>query len=322
MATLATGINHSRLYLGAMIDYFQLWKEVRDKVSLLADHIPNIEDNWDKFAALAPIIGKETITAMGSNSKSDAAPDDMMGGPSVNISPAKVFVLYDKAIELGFEFGTVKLYKPTVSQDDAEYGEQIVEATAMWSLIGDLYFQIKDSFYKIQGLRKAFGTLSGLGDTGTMERSPGQLALNFPISTPFLSKNDHPVFNRMRIFDKLGDEYHYWMSRSNIDMIQNDPPNYTVSAELIKTSDSTASPYIFAAPNDTDVIVGVDFYKADKYSFADPQDDPEICKEYPQSNQAWEEAYICDPNQIKLIVSDDTDLRNHLLIAIVLRGDN
>lgn len=308
-------INHSRLYLGAMLEYFQLWKEVRDKVKNLSIHVTNIEDKWEDFAELSAIMGKDSVAAMGGNEKPAGMPDEMISGPTISITPEKVLVLYDTAIGSGFEFNPDKIYKPTVPKDDADYSKQMGEALELWNLIADLYFQVKDNFYKIGSLRGAYGKLQPLGDAGNMERTPGQLALNFPTTMTFLLENDHPIFNRTRIFDKLGDEYFYWLNRSNIDMIRIDPPKYVTKAEIIKTTTDNT----FTAEEGT-VLVGLDFCKVTRNWTPEDENDPGTDEhEYPQNlamPEKWD--YNCATNQIKLVIDEKYTLSNILLIAVTL----
>ena len=383
MPTLQSEINNSRLYLGSIIDYFQLWKDVRTKVKLLSDHLTNIEDNWEKFADLAPLLGSGSVATMGSNSKSDDAPDDMAQPPALKIGPKQVFLLYYKALELGFEFGENHLYIPTmittevpveeatqllvtgsttltpssgdfisgmaalgiptdpasvsravntktisVTTKSPEYNDQLNESIEVWTTIGELYFQIKDDLYKIGALRSSFGPLQKLvaidsnpGDVGT-ERSPGQLALNFPVSSVFLIKNAHPKFNRYRFFDEFAEEYFYWINRSTLEMIQTDAPNYKVKAEVIKTAseyidddDNNNKIYTFSAAAGT-IIVGADFCKA---TMTPQTGNPVENFEYGQVGGSWEWDYNCETNEIRLLLHTKDTLSDFMFIAETLQ---
>jgi len=326
-------INHSRLYLGAMLEYFQLWKEVRDKVKTLSVHVTNIENKWKDFAELSPIMGKDSVAAMGGNEKPPAMPDDMTSGPTISITAEKVIILYDTATKLGFEFNSEKIYKPTVPKDDPDYAKQMAEALELWNVIADIYFQVKDNFYKIGSLRGAYGKLQGSTDFDAMDRTPGQLALNFPNTMTFLLENDHPIFNRQRYSDEFKNEYYYWLNRSNINMIQSDPPKYETDAIPIETADFAYAPksaeeaaetdptlyniYTFSAPENS-IIVGVDFCKAHRTINNGTDPATESDEEYVQVDNNWIYDYQCATNQVRLAIPESHTLTNLLLIAVTL----
>lgn len=314
MPQLSLNINHSRLYLGAMIEYFQLWKEARDRIKNLSIHVLNIQEKFDDFEELVPVMGKGTVTAMGANSKPDPMPDDMSSPLSVNITAEKVLTLYDTAVSLGFEFNqasmvtvpatedaeeteerseTGKFYKPVVNKNHSKYGGQMSEALELWNSIADLYFQITDNIYKINSMRGSFGTLQPLDDFGTMVRTPGQIALNFPTAATFMLENDHPCFHRDRMLTMIEDEYFYWLNRSKLDIVTLDPPTFKVVANILKDPEFIEIPnpdaqygdprkifkYIFHAPSEEDAIIGADFCRYKQYGemlapIAQPTDEP------------------------------------------------
>jgi len=281
MSVFVYQINNSRLFIGGVVDYTAQWKEIRICIENIKTHMLNIEEKWEVFTTMTPLLVAGSMALMGSYSKDDKVPDETITRPNPSVTPGKVFTLNRKAQSLGIDLNPEKFYVPVTVGNDKIYSEEMNASIDNWVAIADLYLKITDCLYKIGTCRGFNSTFLGMGDQNTTLRTPGQVTLNYPVSNAILvENNDHPALNRKRMWDRLEDEYFYWNNRPVLEMITDDPVLYRVDAERILDGNVTeadvtqnyegndssdprmAKRYTFSLENSEDTLLGLNFAKA------------------------------------------------------------
>lgn len=240
--------NSDKYMLCGIVEQSILRKEIRAAVSIIKMYITNVEVKWSEFENLMTAATVSSMVLMGSLTKDDAVPDETITGASPNITNEKVFILSSKAQELGLILDSNLIFQPT-SENEEIYNIEWNKSIDNWVSIVHLFLKIQGVLYKIDTNRLASQRLSyqayykanGTPDIKVVgvdvQKSPGQLALNFPNTNAVASDSWNSHYYNDRVIDLLGDEYEDWKFRQKEEMITIDPP--IIELKIVKITDIT-----------------------------------------------------------------------------------
>jgi len=244
MAVTSTQNSSTRFYLAGIHETLLNWKKIRALVQILEQDIQGSIENWETFKLnIVPLCTSGNIAFMGSASKADNVPDETVTRPVPLVQPADVFNLYNTALSKGFQLNPTKVWIPT-NEDPNIYAEELQQALGNWYCVADFYIQICDLLYLIGNIKsfcalhKAIDNIPDVYHTGAgsgisrITRTPGQLIQMFPNTNAYISSIlDWTHLDTKRIYDVLDDEFFYWVSRMEIEYIQEDPLlDFTIGA--------------------------------------------------------------------------------------------
>jgi len=229
MSTSIINISQTRIFLAGLHETNINWIKIRALISLLENDIPEASAKWSKFKfKIVPLFTVQNMALMGSASKADNVPDETITRIAPAVQPASVFDLYKSALDEGFTLNPEKVWIPT-NIDPQIYDEELTQAIGNWFALAELYVKVVDCLYVI-GLLKAFcGPKSDLIEEVILNgikiaRTPGQAIQMFPNTNSYLLENSWTHFDSYRVFNSFSIEYFYWLSRSESNYVQNDPP--------------------------------------------------------------------------------------------------
>ena len=205
-------------------------------MKILDSDIHGAITKWEDFKLhIAPLCTSGNIAFMGSASKADNVPDETITRPVPLVQAADVFNLYNSALNNGFILNENKVWIPT-NEDPIIYDQELQQALGNWYCVADFFVQILDLLYLIGNLKSFCSEYSSIyklpdinhvgGGSGvvSVSRTPGQLIQMFPNTNAYISsKAEWTHLDTKRIYEVLDNEYFYWVSRMEIEYIQEDP---------------------------------------------------------------------------------------------------
>jgi len=236
MSEIVTKYSATRYYLAGINETLIDWKKIRAIVKILDSDVSGAIEKWEDFKLhIAPLCTSGNIAFMGSASKADNVPDETITRPVPLVQAADVFNLTKSAIDNGFILNPEKVWIPT-NTDPQVYDEELQQALGNWYCVADFYIQILDLLYLI-GNVKSFCALHSIINKipeiynvaaairpAQLLRTPGQTIQMFPNTNAYISsKTEFTILDSKRIYDVLQDEFFYWVSRMEIEYIQEDP---------------------------------------------------------------------------------------------------